>query len=809
MFQLKNQSEFVNRDEELKELRKNMENVINEKGIAVFLRGEAGVGKTRLAWEFERYVFSKGMLFLKSECLQYGSIKPYSPFIDALTNYFQTIASGENIKKIIEETPLSILKMVPIMSAFSQAFGITKKEEISASFRDEKERIFENIYSLILRISGRKPIVIFLDNLQWADESSLFLLHYLMRGIGDSHIMLCCAYSLETLNLTRMGKHSETIQLMEKDKMFIPIDLKRLNRDSVSRMIKSMTGRDDVPLHLIDFVYEKTDGNPLFVDEIVRSMIGSRVAYVENDEWVVKDFSLLKTPETIKGVFNKTIDKLDENSRKILEAASAIGYRFQEDILGDIVHIDEEKLVESLDELVNMRIIFRDETKDGIYTFTHPMMQEIIYHRMTQNEIGGLHKKIAENMEKIYKDNIDTVLYDVVRHFVNTDEYEKTLCYSMMAGKKAKDALAFDESMKYYKIALDSLEKLDSTLENKGKNADAILNLGDIYRVTGEWDPALQQYENAAKISREIKNEEQEAKSYIKIGEIKSERNEWDEAIKNFEKGLKISEKNNDARGMGEAYKNIGYVHWRKAEFDKSLDYFNKIMEYGKKINDPGMIAYANLRIGTVYSEKGEKEKGIEYLQKSIDISGRHGDFHTMTAAYNNIGEIYRAEGKYDEAIWYYKKQIEMAEKTGYVRLMGFGLSNSSECYAKKMELDMAKDYCDRALKIFTKLDEKYMIAASYHNYGLIYRFKKDWEKAIKYSQDCIKILKEINMPFDLAEIYYEFALLYKDKGDKKEMLDYLMKAKNLSEKIGAKGWLEKIEKELAEAKNSFSTDTQ
>ena len=79
MFQLKNQSEFVNRDEELKELRKNMENVINEKGIAVFLRGEAGVGKTRLAWEFERYVFSKGMLFLKSECLQYGSIKPYSP----------------------------------------------------------------------------------------------------------------------------------------------------------------------------------------------------------------------------------------------------------------------------------------------------------------------------------------------------------------------------------------------------------------------------------------------------------------------------------------------------------------------------------------------------------------------------------------------------------------------------------------------------------------------------------------------------------------------------------------------------------
>lgn len=795
MFQLRKQPDFVNREKELEKLKRNMDNVINKKGRIVFLRGEEGIGKTRLAEEFGKYVLSKGFLSLKGECLQQESMKPYLLFVDALTNYFQ-IASGEVIRKIIEETPPDIVNIVPIMSAFSQSFGITKKEKTSAGLKDEKERVFENMYNLILRISDKKPMVLFLDNLQWADGSSLSLLQYIAKGVADSPIMLCCAHIPRK---TGMEKLSEIVQLMEKDKLFTSIDIKKLNKENVSTMVKSVTNRDDVPSHLIDFIYEKTDGNPLFVEEILRSIIEDNIAYVENDEWIVKDLSLVKIPGTIKDVVNKIVDKLDENDREIIGAASAIGHRFQEDILEDIVNIDEEKLVESLDELVNMRIIFRDEIKDGIYTFTHPMMQEIIYHRMTQNEIGGLHKKIAENMEKIYKDNIDAVLYDVVRHFVNTDEYEKTLYYSMTAGKKAKDALAFDESMKYYKIALDSLEKLDSTLENKGKNADAILNLGDIYRVTGEWDTALQQYENAAKISREIKNEEQEAKSYIKIGEIKSERNEWDEAIKNFEKGLKIAEKGNNVKWMGEAYKNIGYVHWRKAEFDKSLDYFNKTMEYGKKINDPGMIAYANLRIGTVYHDKGEKEKGIDYLQKSIDISGKHGDFHTMTAAYNNIGEIYRAEGKYDEAIWYYKKQIEIAEKTGYVRLTGFGLSNSSECYAKKMELDLAKDYCDKALKIFTKLDEKYMIAASYHNYGLIYRFKKDWEKAIKYSQDCIKILKEINMPFDLAENYYEFALLYKDKGDKKEMLDYLMKAKKLSEKIGAKGWLKKVEKELAE----------
>ncbi|MDI6917010.1 MAG: tetratricopeptide repeat protein [Thermoplasmatales archaeon] len=801
MFQLKNQSVFVNRDEELEELKKNMEKVINEKGTAVFLRGEAGVGKTRLAGEFERYVLSKGMLFLKSECLQYGSIKPYSPFVDALTNYFQTGASGENIRKIIEETPLSILKMVPVMSAFSQAFGITKKEEISASLRDEKERIFENIYNLILRISGGKPIVIFLDNLQWADESSLFLLHYMARGMGDSRIMLCCAYSPETLNLPGMEKHSGIIQLMEKDKMFIPVDIKRLNKNNVFKMVKSVTSRDDVPSRLIDFVYEKTDGNPLFVEEMVRSIIGSRIAYVENDEWVVKDFSLLKTPGTIKDVFNKTLDKLDENSRKILEAASAIGYRFQQDILENVTDTDKKKLVELLNNLANMRIISKYETKHGVYMFIHAMMQDVAYHRLSKNERGLLHKKTAETLERLYKDNINEVLYDLVMHFANTNEYKKTLYYSLTAGEKAKNAFAPDEAVKYYKIALGSLEKLESTMENKGKRVDILLDLGDIYRVTGEWDTALQQYENAAKISREINNEKQEASSYIKIGEIKSERNRWDEAIKNFEKGLKIAEKNNDVKGMGEAYKNIGYVHWRKAEFDKSLGYFNKTMECGKKINNPLMVAYANLRIGTVYSEKGEKEKGIEYLQKSIDISGRHGDFHTMAAAYNNIGEIYRGEGKYDEAIWYYKKQIEMAEKTGYVRLMGFGLSNSSECYAKKGELDLAKEFCDRALKIFTKLDEKYMIAASYHNYGLIYRFKKDWDKAIEYYHDCIKILENLNMPFDLAEIYYNFALLYKDKGDKKEMLSYLMKGKELSEKIGAKGWLEKIEKEITETK--------
>jgi len=797
MFQLRNQSEFVDRNEELEELKKVMEQVIHEKGITLFLRGEVGVGKIRLAEEFEKHILSKGFLSLKGECLQHGSMKPYSLFIDALTGYFQT-TTGENIRKIIEKTPLNIVKMIPVMSAFSQAFEIIKKEKISASLRDEKERIFENMYNLILRVSNGKPMVLFLDNLQWADESSLSLLHYVAKGISDSHIMLCCAYPSK-----RSGteKFSEIVQLMEKDKLFIPIDIKRLNRDSVSKMIKSITDRDDVPSSLIDFIYEKTDGNPLFTEEILRSIIGERIAYVENNEWVMKDISLMKIPGTIRDVVDKTIDKLDENSRKILGAASVIGYRFQEDTLGNAVDTNRKKLVELLDNLVNTQIIHEDKTKPGFYMFTHPMMQDVTYHRLTEDERGLFHKRIALNMEKIYKDNIDEVLYDITRHFANTGEQAKILYYSMMAGEKAKNAFAPEESMKYYKIALNSLKKLGSTMENKEKRANILLNLGDIYKVTGEWDIALEQYNNVARISREINKDKQEADSYIKIGEIKSERNEWDEAVKNFEEGLKISEKGNDVRGMGEAYKNIGYVHWRKAEFDKSLDYFNKTMEYGKKINDHRMIAYANLRIGTVYSDKGEKEKGIEYLQKSVDVSGKQGDFYTMAAAYNNIGEIYRLDGKYDEAIWYYKKQIDVAEKIGYVRLTGFGLCNSSECYAKKMKLDLAKEYCDKALKIFKKLDEKYMISASYHNYGLIYRFKKDWDKAIKYFQDSIKILKEINMSFDLAEVYYEFALVYKDKGDKKEMLDYLMKGRELSEKIGAKGHLKKIEKEIEEMK--------
>ncbi len=793
MFRLRNKSEFVDRSEELEELKKNMENVVSKKGTTVFLRGEAGIGKTRLSEEFERYVLSNNIPFLKGECMRHESINPYSLFINVLTNYFQT-ASGENIRKIIEETSSDVVKMVPIMSALSHAFGITKKEKTSAGLKDEKERIFENMWNLILRISNGKPMIILLDNLQWADESSLSLLHYMSRSINDSHIMLCCAYTLVRIE---MKKVSETVQSMEKDKLFTSVDIKGLDKNDVCRMVKSITGREDVPSNLIDFIYEKTNGNPLFVEEILRAITKDEIAYVKKDKWVVKDLTLMRMPNTIKDVFNKTVDKLDKNSREILGLSSVIGYRFQKNILENIADIERNKLAELLKSLTNLRIISEDETRLGWYMFTHPMMQEIIYYRLTENERVMFHKKVAENMEKVHKDNIDEVLYDITRHFANTDEQPKKVYYSMMAGEKAKDAFAPEESMKYYKIGLKSLKKLESTMENKEKMVNILLNLGDIYKVIGEIDIALEQYNNAVSISREINKDKQEVNSYIKIGEIKSERNEWGKAIEKFEKGLKISEKGNNVKGMAEAYKNIGYVHWRKADFDKSLDYFNKTMECAKKIKDTGLIAYTNLRIGTVYSGEGEKEKGIEYLQKSIDLSEKHGDFYTMAAAYNNIGEIYRLEEKYDKAIWYYKKQIEVAEKIGYIRLQGFGLCNSSECYAKKMELDMAKDYCDRALEIFKKLDEKYMIAGSYHSYGLIYRFKKDWDKSIKYFQDCIKILREIGMSFDLAEIYYEFALLYKDKGDKKEMLDYLTKAKELAEKIGAKGWLKKIEKEI------------
>lgn len=800
------QTKFVGREKEVSTLKRYLDNCVQGNGNVVLVEGEIGIGKTRLIDELGDYAASVNVRFLKGKCIQHKGGKPYQPFIDALTNYFQTSETGEVVRKIIEESPPELIRFIPIMSALAQALGIVSeglgKPSVLKTLQNERERMFEHITQLILRMSAEEPIVIFFDDLQWIDTTSLALLHYLAWSIRSAKILICGAYDEERLEPADKRKFVETIKLMIRENLITTLRLERPQKDDVIQILKNMLGQASIPGSLVEIIFEKTEGNPLFVEELLNTFVRDNSVTLKYGKLEFSVHRDIKVPNTLKEIVDKSLRGLDEESKTIAEYGAVIGSQFHYDILEKACGIDEETLVSQLDNLINAGVIYEAQHNgDESYAFKHTMAADMLYDEIPPDEKYLMHSKIARTYEELNQRNLDKVIYELARHYANSTEYEKATESTIKAGNKARDSYAPEEAIRYYELAIDCLGKKGDVQETKEKFINILSDLGRMYRVIGELDDALNCYNKAIKRCDELGNNKSKAEAYIHVGEIQSLRNDWETTINNLENGLEISRRIEYLQGMAYAYRDLGYVYWRTSQFDKALGYFNKTMEYGKKINDPLMIAYANLRLGTVYSEIGNQKLAIEFLHKSIEISEKFDGFFTLGTAHNNLGDVYRLNEDFDKAIEHYEKQVDIAKMIGYIRGIGYGLINKGECYAKKLKLKEAKSCCDKALEIFTKLGEKFMIASAYYKYGIIHRFEKDWDKSADYFGKSLKILQELKMPYDVGEVYYEFALMYEDKGYIEEAVLALEKAQKIFEKIGARGYLDKVDKKLEEIK--------
>lgn len=773
------QSKFVGRDKELSELKSNLDNAIKGHGRVVFIAGEAGIGKTRLVNELGLYARSKNIRFLVGRCLYQKGAIPYLPFIEALSNYSRVIK-------------LSVDKEKPKADRGTQIWK-------SAYPQDEKARLFEELSHLIIDIANDKPLILFLDDLHWADIATLQLLHYVARSTRHSPVLICCAYRLEELSEIDGKTHPliGTLQRMMKENLCSVIELERLGQSSAKEMIRSCFKERDLPEDFFTVIYEETEGNPFFIEEVVKSIQEGLSEVGIDEQWIT---SKIQIPKTVREVIERRVNMLDKTTKELLRYASVIGEEFDLDTLLHSMEINENDILDPVDKLLEAKLIYEYYSRDEeVYKFNHSLIQDVVYEGLSRVRKQLMHKQVADGLEKMHRHEIDKVVYDIAYHFSKSKDYEKTCRYSIEAGDKAVRIYALDDATIYYKMALDSLAELQDTKGNKQKKMDLLLKMGDTSDLIGKWDEALDYYQHSMRMGKEIGNDLGMAESYRRIGYMYRNKCEWDFAVKNFEKARRLSESIDDVHGMANACRGLGDVYRKKGQSEKAIKYCEECVNKAKKINNALEIAKAYITIGNIYRNKGKLDKALKYFKKSLEILEKINNMYEMAIVYNNLGTIYYDNGELDKAIEYIKKSIELSGKIGYIRLKAYGLCNIGEIYAKKLDLDKAKDCTDKALEFFKKIDDKIGISMSYQHYGIIYKLKKEWDKSIRYFKESINILEELDIPHELASTHLEFALMHKEKGNKQESKKYLEMASKLFKKLGAKKDLEECRKELKE----------
>jgi tetratricopeptide (TPR) repeat protein len=880
---------FIDREDELSILKTLFTKVQKNIGQIIIVEGEHGIGKTRLLEEFKRIVENEQAQFLSGRCKRAEGRIPYQPFVEALnynlqsnsyySEYENTSNEIENVDSFqmesnneiigdeldaeinpelnseskstdtaisakplglipftdpsfeeepdldennkLKTTPSSVIEPLP-MGLIPATFRVTEPGEI----RKGRTNLFETMSSNILKIATDSPLVLLIEDLQWASMASLDYLDYLIDQINEKSIMVVVTICFDDIEVSseKNDKITELFQKIGEYNIHTKIVLDRFKIDNVTTMIKKIFSREDVPETFINQVFQKTEGNPLFIEDVIQALIEEDVIDASSYVWQTRlDLTQIKIPSSTREMLITRLGRLKKDILKILGYGAVIGREFSFDLLQKLIDLPEETLLDAIDSLIDSKLIHEDKSSAiEQFRFDNPLIQDIAYMELNRSRRRFLHGKVGEILENKYTNDIEKVVFDLADHFSKARVPEKALNYLVMAGDRANQIYAIDDARRYYLTALEMLHQFDYTIDIQRKEIELLGNLGHTCKMLGDWDQALEYYRNTPKLIENLrKNLKEKAKkkksekeiiphnwieikladTYWNLAELMRYKSDWKSSEKNYKKSLIISQEIDNFHGIAQAECGRGYVDWRQGDYNKALDHYDICIDFATKINDLPVIAVTYIDIGNIYNYTGEWEKAIAYYKESIEHLEKIGWLHEMGRAYNGLGEVYAKQERWTEAIENFQKCEEISSKIGDSYKRGWALFNVAECYAKLDQFDIAVENCSLAEEILTRLDDRVGLGLVYRNFGIIYHQKKEWKKSEEYFNKGIKFLKQLNVPYEFGTIYLEYGLMFSDKGDKGEAKKCLIYSQEIFKNMDAKVQIQKLEEILKSKK--------
>jgi len=471
--------------------------------------------------------------------------------------------------------------------------------------------------------------------------------------------------------------------------------------------------------------------------------------------------------------------------------------------LTNSIKMDEDLFVQAMEDLISANLISEDVEQAGSkYRFTSTKSQEVVYEGLSDVKRRHMHSRVGKTLEEQNSIHRQDKLFELTHHYLNSNNEDKALEYSIRAGDKAMNSYASENAYDYYSQALKWIEKIlsgsqaENHLELSKIEAELLSKLGTVSYIVGEWDESVKYYERLIELSEKL-DDDSRLGAYRDIGLIQLNRNEHEAAIETLNKGLLLAEKVENKERIAEMYYLLGSLNESKGEFGVARKHFGESMSNAIDTGASLIIANSYLGLGRVFAQQGKYNDSIKSMKNSIEIFENAGDLNELAKAYVNLGTTYFYGDDIDESIEFYNKGLELSNKVCNLRLEGYCFSNLSGSYIKKNDPEKAISYLDKAFEIFTKLDEKQMISDIYTHYGKIFKLQQEWSKSIENFNKSIDILKELNIPYHYGETLFEFGLMYKEKDDKDSAKAKLKSAYEIFNNLKNKDMVKKIEKEL------------
>ncbi|MDP9238753.1 MAG: protein kinase [Chloroflexota bacterium] len=627
---------FVGRRSEMDGLKDALEDALSGKGSLAMLAGEPGIGKTRLAEEFCVYARLRGTQVLSGRGYDGESSLPYTPFVEALRQYTHSRADDELRAELGPGAPEIATLVSEIRRRFPDV-GEAPKLDGEA----ERLRLFESMTQFLHNAATANPVVLFLDDLHWADKPSLLLLQHLAQRTNRDRLLLLGAY--RDVELDRTHPLSEVLGTLRGLPNYRRVLLRGLPEDTITDLLTVIDPSEEGEARrqaLAAALYQETEGNPFFIREVLAHLIETGKIVHENGRWVgrVTSISELGIPEGVREVVGRRLSRLSDRCNRMLTAASTMTSGFSWEALKAIsTDVPEAQLLDLLEEaLAAQLIIERKGEGGGAYDFTHALIRQTLYDELSTPRRVLLHRQIAGTLEQLYRANVGPHLAELAHHFYQAapgGDVEKAIDYARRAGDQAMTRVAWEQATANYERALQAMDLIPTPDERA--RVDVLLALGGALDMGGadreRWRAVFRQ---AAELARSAGDHERFARAALGFAELIPTPGVVDaEVMQLLEEALQLlgpAESALRARMLARLGNELSFSQ----QHERKQQLLADALQMARRVDDPETIAYV---LANGFWENIDAALALSLANEQVEAASRSGDKHAELRAHQQL----------------------------------------------------------------------------------------------------------------------------------------------------------------------------
>jgi tetratricopeptide (TPR) repeat protein len=828
-------SKFIGRERELELLLDAFERAKEGRGQAVSIVGEAGVGKSRLLYEFRKAIANEDILFLEGKCLSYSRGVAYYPITDILkanfgiedqdtdSNITEKVKTGLTLMGADEAATLPyLLELLSVKDS-----GIDK---IPISPEARKERILEALKTIVVKVAEWRPLILAIEDLHWMDQSSEDVAKDLLSVVPGTRLVLIFTY--RPTFAPSWGTRSYHSQ----------VTLNRFSKKESGTMISYLWGAERREERLEDVILQRAEGIPFFIEEFVRSLRELKTIQEEDHKRPASgDGKDLTVPSTINEVIMARVDSLPEGARMLVQTGAVIEREFPYGLIKRLTGLPDQELLSLLSLLTKSELLYEHGMfPHSTYVFNHALTREVVYDSILPDKKKKLHDQIAAAIEDVYFENLGDYYGILSEHYWASENYEKAADTLRLAGKRAAGRGSLNEAIAHAERVVTALEKLPRTDNVEESLIDARMFLGlynmqmnrhveayhavepvvdlaakrnnpkrlaMIYCVTGsyhsfvreDFEGALRDLTNAVELSQAT----QAFVTYVQANfwsgvNLYQLACEFEKALNQFQNGLQLAVAANSLWGLSTIKSQIAMALFSRGSLSAGLEMSSEAVRLAEESGDIFSKCRAYVSHGICLYGMGLLKEATDCLSSGAEFCNRVDDFLGNMVAHHCLAEISHVTGDIRKALFHYdeayrfRERSELCPSWGTLFKIGLALENIMN-HGHSVDLE---SLCSDAIKSKPKLIEGWI--RRYLGEIFLNIDGQHFPEARHWIEQAMEADERNGMRFHLARDIAVYADLFKRKGDKDKAREQLGKAIDIYKECGSDGWVTRAEEELA-----------